>query len=415
MKIYKFGGASLKNVELVNKIFNIIKEEKNLIIVVSAIDKTTNALEKLIDAYFNNLDEKFSIYEKIKNFHLEYIKNCIGNNYNIVEIDKQFEILKEKIFSRTSNSYDFEYDAIVSFGEIFSSIIFFEYLKKNNLNVQFVDIRDTILTDTNHRDAKILWEDSADTVKSVFNENFDIYVTQGFIGRDKNREITTLGREGSDYTAAALGYLTDTESVTVWKDVPGIMNADPAWYKSAQKIDRLSFKEAVELAFYGAKIIHPKTIKPLENKNIPLFVKSFLNSEQEGTVVNNFEDSNVEMPPIFILKTNQMLISLRTKDFSFIVEENISKIFAIFAKFKIKVNIMQNSALSFTVSINEDSKNIDKLISELQNEYVVKYNKNMELLTIRYYTEAVVNETIENRKIFLEQRNRLTTNFVYEK
>jgi len=414
MKIYKFGGASLKNgIDSLKNLAKIIKNENNLVIIISAIDKTTNALEKLVDAYYKNSNEKQQIFEKIKNFHLNYVAE-IKYFYNIEEkIQIIFKQLQQIINNYPSNNYDLEYDSIVSFGEILSTTIVADFLQKNGFKIKFVDIRDIIKTDSNFRDSKILFLESELYLKQKFKPDGTIYVTQGFIGREANGHTTTLGREGSDYTAAAIGYLLDSESVTVWKDVPGIMNADPAYYKFAKKIDIISFNEAVELAFYGAKVIHPKTIKPLENKNIPLYVKSFLNPELDGTVIKNLDYKLIEMPPIFILKDNQRLISLRTKDFSFIVEQNISDIFAIFAKYKIKINLMQNSAVSFSVVVNEDSKNIHLLINELQNNYEVKYNDDLTLLTIRYYNETVINEMTAEKKILLEQKSRNTGHFVY--
>lgn len=415
MKIYKFGGASIKNLKSLKNVAEIIKKNNDLIIVVSAIDKTTNALEKLINSYFNNFEDKYFLLEKIKNFHLEYITNAFGNNSeNVIKsFNKYFDELSKKIKLFPSEDYDLEYDSIVCFGELFSTIIFSEYLKLIGINNDFIDIREVIVTDSNHRDAKILWESSTLKAKNTFNKFNNIYVTQGFIGRDINNICTSLGREGSDYTASALAYMLDAENVTIWKDVPGVMNADPAWCDFAEKLELLSFREAIELAFYGAKIIHPKTIKPIENKNITLYVKSFDNPELKGTEIKKL-NYKLNLIPIFILKPNQILISIWSKDFSFIVEENMSKIFGLFAKYKIKVNITQNSAVSFSASIDGDSRNFNDLIYELQTDYLVKYNPNVELVTIRYYNNEAIEKMTKNRRILLEQRSRNTARFILE-
>jgi aspartate kinase len=415
MKVYKFGGASIKNAEALKNVAEIISSYDNLIIVVSAIDKTTNALEKLVNSYFYNLEETLSAFSKIKDFHFQYVKDVFGANSASINkiLEKYFNELSNKIAVTPSQNYDLEYDEIVSFGELFSTAIFSEYLKTKGKDNVFVDIRDVIVTDSNHRNAKILWDESTVKARQAFCKQKNIYITQGFIGRDTNKSGTTLGREGSDYTASALAYILDAESVTIWKDVPGIMNADPACYTFAEKLDVLSFKEAVELAFYGAKVIHPKTIKPIENKNIPLYVKSFYEPHNDGTIIKKL-DYKPNLIPIYILKPDQILLSIWTKDFSFIVEENMSKIFGLFAKYKIKVNVMQNSAVSFSVSIDGGSRNFSSLISELQKDYVVKYNPDAELITIRYYNAESIERITKNRKVLLEQRSRNTARFVLE-
>ena len=419
MKIYKFGGASLKNAkESFENIYEIVKNEKNLIIVISAIDKTTNALEKLVDARFNN-DEANSnkILKNITDFHINFAKDLYDNDFNNEHLLSSINFINDLILNCSpvpKSNYDQFYDDTVKAGEIISSFLITEYLKYKQLKVECVDIQKILVTTTNNRDAKIIWEKSEQKIKDNFCNNNIIYVTQGFIGKSENGTNTTLGREGSDYTAAALGYLLNAESVTVWKDVPGIMNADPAIFPNiAQKIDTLSFKEAIELAFYGAKIIHPKTIKPLENKNIPLYVKCFLNSKLDGTIIKEL-DFKLNLIPIYILKENQILISITPKDFSFIVEKNMSKIFSIFAKENIKVNITQNSAISFSATIDKNVRNFSRLISKLQKEYIVKYNENLDLITIRYYNDESIAKITKGRTILLEQRSRNTARFVLE-
>ncbi len=415
MQIYKFGGASLKKAEALKTIIDIISDKKELVIVVSAIDKTTNKLEKLIDAYLNDKSEKFEILDEIKDFHTNFALSAFGTRYSEFEIGitNLFNQLKQILNLPFDTSYDETYDSIVCYGELLSSYILSTYLNINGVENSLVDIRNIIVTDSNFRDAKILWEESKTLIKNEFLDNNKIYITQGFIGRDKFGKNTSLGREGSDYTASGLAYLLDAEGVVIWKDVPGIMNADPSCCNFAEKLDYLSFREAIELAFYGAKVIHPKTIKPLENKNIPLYVKSFVNYKLKGTEVKNI-DYKLDLIPIYIFKANQILLSVSPKDFSFVVEENISKLFGLFTQYKIKVNITQNSAISFSASIDGSNRNFDKLIEDLSKDYFVKYNTGLQLVTIRYYTDDSIVKITSGKSILLEQRSRTTARFVLQ-
>ncbi len=414
MQIFKFGGASIETPDALNNILKIVSNQKNLVIVVSAIDKTTNKLESLVDAFVNNESSTDIILDQIKDFHKSFAQKALGEHF---ENSKEalcsiFKSLESILSNEPVDEYDIIYDNIVGHGELLSSLILSNFLSSKGIDNQLKDIRSHIITDSNNRDAKILWDESEIPVRAAFSPNA-IYVTQGFIGRDKDGINTTLGREGSDYTASALAYLLDAESVTIWKNVPGIMNADPAWCNFAEKIDILSFREAIELAFYGAKIIHPKTIKPIENKGIPLFVRPFLHPNEKGTEIRQL-DYKLELMPLYILKNNQVLISVSPKDFSFIVEENISKLFGLFSKYKIKVNITQNSAISFSASIDGNNRNFDKLIEDLKTEYFVKYNTNLELVTIRYYNKESIRKMTENRKVLVMQKNRTTARFVMQ-
>lgn len=414
MKIYKFGGASIKDSQALNNIVEtILSKEKDLWIVVSAIGKTTNSLEKLLNSWFNYEIDKISNLEAVINFHKKYISESFKeNSENIERLIEPIYISLEKIISqKPEKDYDILYDEIVSYGELMSSLIFSEYLKIKGIDNTLLDARELIITDSNYRDAKVSWLESQKKINEIDKKSSKIFVTQGFIGADVNNMTTTLGREGSDYTASALAYLLDAESVTIWKDVPGIMNADPSYFDFAEKLKELSYNEAIELAFYGAKVIHPKTIKPIENKNIPLYVKSFVNPENEGTVIKKL-NYKLNLIPVFILKQNQILISISPKDFSFIVEENMSKIFGLFAKYKTKLNISQNSAVSFSASIDDNNRNLKKLIKELQDEFFVKYNSGLELITIRYYTEESIDKMLKGRKILMEQRSRKTARFL---
>lgn len=412
-QIYKFGGASVKNAVALDNVRKIICKEKDLIVVVSAIDKTTNELEKLVLAYTNNTVDKLEIFRKISEYHINYLKAAISTSHEsaLAKLNSLLQELETKITLTTSSDYDRDYDSIVSYGELMSTLIFSEYLKSKGIDNKLIDARNILYTDSNFRDAKILWDSSLNPVTKAFSSCKGVYITQGFIGRTATGEVTTLGREGSDYSASALAYLIDADSVTIWKDVPGIMNADPAWCPFAEKLDVLSYLEAIELAFFGAKVIHPKTIKPLENKNIPMYVKSFKSPEDSGTIIKKL-DYKLKLIPIYILKTDQILISISPKDFSFIVEENISNIFGLFAKYKAKVNITQNSAVSFSASIDGNNRNFENLIEELQKEFYVKFNTDLELVTIRYYTEEAIQKMTEGKKILIEQKSRSTARFL---
>ena len=420
MKVYKFGGASVKTPKALVNVFNIVQNQSDLIIVVSAIDKTTNHLERLVDNYFRGDAQKYEEFEKIRKFHFDYVDELFegveAENQILVGIkgkmQKLFAKISEHLEEMPSDDYDFVYDSIVSYGELLSTSIFSAYLQFRGLENKWVDIRSYMITDSNFRDAKINWELSEKKVRRVFASGKDnVFVTQGFIGSDISHHVTTLGREGSDYSASAIAHIIEAESVTIWKDVPGIMNADPAWCDFAEKLDEISFHEAIELAFYGAKVIHPKTIKPIENKNIPLYVKSFKEPSAEGTVIRKL-DYALNLVPVYILKQSQTLISIFPKDFSFIVEENMSNIFGLFAKYKVKVNVMQNSAISFSASIDSNNRNFDALVSDLQKEYVVKYNDNLQLVTIRYYNDEAIARMIDGHTVYMTQKSRKTARFV---
>lgn len=411
IQVYKFGGASIKTADTARKIRSIITKCDKLIIVVSAIDKTTNALEKLFNSYFYSTGDKNTIFNKIERFHINFYKDLLQE-----EVSKEFSIilsnLQTKINSQAGYDANAEYDDIVVYGELLSSRILYEFLRKHCIDIGFLDIRDVLITDDTHKEGKVDWEISGNRIKNyLLNNKENKFITQGFIARSKTGNNISLGREGSDFTAAALAYMIDARSVTIWKDVPGIMNADPAKCSFAEKIDLLSYQEAIELAFYGAKVIHPKTIKPLENKNIPLYVKSFANPDLEGTVIRKV-DYKLKLVPIYILKDFQMLISVSPKDFSFIVEENISKIFNLVVKYRIKVNMTQNSAISFSAAIDCDFGNISGFIQELSKEYKLRYNENLQLVTIRHSTDEAIEKMTGGKKVFMEQRSRNTARFL---
>ncbi|PKP21489.1 MAG: aspartate kinase [Bacteroidetes bacterium HGW-Bacteroidetes-21] len=414
MKIYKFGGASVKDAEGVRNLTKIVSKEKNngLIIVISAMGKMTNALESIENLYVKGmpgLEEKFV---EIKEFHESIMRELFNSDAEVFEkIAQVFQEIKNLTDKKPSMNRDFEYDKIVHFGEVLSSIIVFHYLKENGVTLQWVDAREVIRTDSTYREARIEWDTTASIAQEVFTDRQAIYITQGFIGSTLSNIPTTLGREGSDYSAAILAYVLKAESTTIWKDVPGILNADPRWCPDTIKISEISYREAIELAYYGAQVIHPKTMKPLQNKNIPLYVRPFSNPEEAGTIIHEVKDE-ISFPPIYIRKDNQVLISIQPKDFSFIAEDNLSEIFARLAKYRIKVNLMQNSAISFSIVADNDESRIFYFIGEMRNDFRVLYNQHLELYTIRHYNEEAINKIITGKEILLQQKSRRTARFL---
>lgn len=414
MKVYKFGGASVKDAAGIRNLAKIVaKEKENLVIVVSAFGKTTNALEKVLKAWIGSDKSYKDHLDNVYSYHASVTDELFpAGNSAKGRIDNSFSGLREYLQSNKNSSYDFEYDQVVSYGEIWSTTIVAEYLKKSGLNAEWVDIRNCLLTDDRYRDANILWNESSGLVQAAFDfTKSTIYVTQGFIGATAAGRSTTLGREGSDYTAAIIANMLDAESVTVWKDVPGLLNADPKWLPDASKLEEISYKEAVEITFSGAKVIHPKTIKPLHNKNIPLFVRSFINPDEKGTVVK--ADAMLKtMMPVFIRKENQIMISILPKDFSFVMGDNLSRIFHTFIRHGIKVNLVEASAVSIDVCVDDERPKIESLLLDLENEYSAFYNENLEMLSIRHYTPEAINRITSGRDIMLEQRTRSTVRFV---
>ena len=415
MNVYKFGGASVKDAEGVKNLFKIINTHKeNLIIVVSAMGKMTDALEVLCNAYYSKTGDIEQAFQKIKDFHQHIINDLFGTQSEEINksVDNLYIKLQNIIDSEPSLSYDYEYDRIISFGELLSTTIIAAYLEKQGRKVKFTDIRKCIITDQNYRNACVNLELSAQLCRKVFTfQDTFMYITQGFIAGTTTNQTTTLGREGSDYTAALLANLLNAEDVTIWKDVPGIMNADPKLYENTEIISKLSYKEAIELSNCGAKVIHPKTIKPLQNKGIPLYVRSFLYPESHGSVIREL-DEKLELPPIYINKDHQLLLTLSPRDFSFIAEEKLSRIFATLAKYRLRLNLMQNSAITFSFCIDLNEAIFEDFINELHGEYEVLYNKNVRLLTIRHYNEEIINTLTTDKKVLVEQRSRLTARFV---
>jgi aspartate kinase len=414
MKVFKFGGASVKDAAGIKNLAKIVAQEKeNLVIVVSAFGKTTNALEKVLKLWLAGEKSYKEHLDNIYSYHSGVVEELFTSGNSVgSKIDKSFTKLKEYLLSEKKSEYDFEYDQIVSFGEIWSTIIVAGYLRKTGLKAEWIDIRRNLLTDNRYRDANVLWSESTDRIKAVFDfKKTPLYLTQGFIGGTADGNSTTLGREGSDYTAAILANMLDAECVIFWKDVPGLLNADPKWLNDARKLEEMSYREAVEMTFSGAKVIHPKTIKPLQNKNIPLFVKSFLAPDEKGTIVIA-EPTLKKIISVFIKKENQILISILPKDFSFVMSDNLSRIFNTFIIHGIKVNLVEASAVSIDVCVDDERPKVESLLIDLEAEYSAFYNENVEMLSIRHYTPEAISRITADREILLEQRTRSTVRFV---
>jgi len=417
MQVFKFGGASVKDANAVKNVAAILKryEGKQLVVVVSAMGKITNALERLVDAYFYKKENAETVLDEIKAFHFNIVSELFPDKlhsfYN--DLENTFVEIQWAIEDEPTGTYNFEYDQIVSMGEVISTKIISAYLNEIGLKNKWMDARGLVQTDNTYREGKVDFDLTESLVKkdlipAVVANN--IVITQGFLGGTSENFTTTLGREGSDYTAAILAYCVNAENVTIWKDVPGVLNADPKWFDNTIKISELTYQDAIELTYYGATVIHPKTIKPLQNKGIPLFVRSFLNHDEEGTVVR---ESGRKLPiPSFIFKVNQVLISLQAKDFSFIAEDNLSSIFEVFYKHGVKIHMMQLSAINFSVCTDNDAQKIPGLLAELQNDFKVLYNDNLELCTIRYYDQSTLDRVSINKQILLEQKSRYTAQMV---
>jgi aspartate kinase len=417
MKVFKFGGASVKDAEGIRNLGKIVSlEQDELVIVVSAFGKTTNSLEDLLKIWLEGGDMYENRLETIYNSHLEVIEKLFSDPGSVREkTDILFDKLNEFLSPGKYSSYDSDYDQVVSYGELWSTIIVAEFLKTQLPSVSWIDIRGKFITDDKFRDANIMWGESSKRVKAAFNfEKCRIYVTQGFIGGTSTGKTTTLGREGSDYTAAILANILDAEKVVVWKDVPGIMNGDPKWFDGAEKLEEISYKEAVEMTFSGAKVLHPKTIKPLHNKNIPMHVRSFLDIDNKGTVIKS-DATLKKVIPVFVIKEEQILISILPKDLSFVMGENLGKIFYSFKQQGINVNLVEASAVSLDVCADDDRPKIEAFIKENKTDFSVVYNSDAELLSIRHYTPEAIERITSGREILLEQRTRSTVRFVVRK
>ena len=414
MKVFKFGGASIKDAPSIKNILEIISkyEKDNLVIVVSAMGKTTNALEKVVDSYFNDKAQLQSSISDVFNFHINILNNLFEKNHFIFsELNISFEKLGSFIKSNKSPSYSFVYDQVVSLGELISSKIIHQYLQKNNIDCSLIDARNCIKTNSKYRGGKVQWDMTNKKIKELISDS-KINITQGFIGSDSNNFTVTLGREGSDYSAAIFAYSLNAESLSIWKDVPGLLNADPKFFSNTKLLNQISYSETIELAFYGASIIHPKTLQPLQKKEIPLFVKSFKNPLSNGTVISKGVDIN-PLVPCYIFKENLILLKISSLDFSFMVEDNISHIFKQLHDFKMKVDVIQNSAITFSVCFFDKYNKINELISNLEGKFKIQIHQNVSLFTIRHFDEKSIKKISNKRKLLLEQRTEKTVKLIF--
>jgi aspartate kinase len=417
MIVFKFGGASVKDAEAVRNVAEIIKkyEDQDIVVVVSAMGKTTNALEALVSELYKESGKPEALLREIEQFHSEILDDLLGKEATelLAVNDKIFSYLKQRIQSKADQDYPQAYDQLVSVGELLSTKIVSGYLNAVGLKNEWLDARKLILTDKNFMEAKVDWEKTDQAISRKFAKTGTtrLWVTQGFIGGTEDQYITTLGREGSDYSAAIFANILDAERLIIWKDVPGVLNADPKHFSNTELLPNISYREAVELSYYGASVIHPKTLKPLQNKGIPMEVRSFEDIKAKGTLINENGDSD-KLLPSYILKSPQVLISISPKDYSFMVEEHLSEVFSLFAKQKVKINIMQNSALSFSASVDGPGVKLEGLIKSLSESFRVKFNDDLHLLTIRHYNKEVVDELIKGREVLLEQRTRETIRFL---
>ncbi|WP_310379307.1 aspartate kinase [Flavobacterium sp.] len=414
MRVFKFGGASVKDAEGIKNVYNVLQKVgyEDIILVVSAMGKTTNALEVVIKNYFDKSAELNSSVQEVKKYHNQILLDLFEDDKNPVfaAVNDQFADLEYFLTHNKSPNYNFVYDQIVSYGELISTTILSHFMSFMGIKTQWLDVRNYIKTDSNYRDAEVDWETTQKNISKNIKRKI-LNITQGFLGSDENNFTTTLGREGSDYTAAIFAYCLNAQSVTIWKDVPGVMNADPRYFENARLLNQISYREAIELAFYGATVIHPKTLQPLQKKEIPLFVKSFINPMLPGTSVAKGADLEPYLP-CFIVKRNQLLISLSSIDFSFIMEENISEIFALFHQFKLKVNLIQNSAISFSVCVEDKFENFNALNSILSKKFKVDFTQDVTLYTIRHFNEEASKTVEENKIVLLKQVSRETMQIV---
>lgn len=410
MQVFKFGGASVKDAESVKNVEQLLRNygSAETVVVISAMGKTTNLLEALSMAYFKGGEEALVIFESLKAYHQKIAADLFPSTHPIFdELENVYVELLWILEEPPSFSYNHHYDQIVSQGEILSTKIVAAYLNDQALNTKWFDARNIIQTDNSYREGKVdmaLSSLLAEEQLLPALKKHGLVVTQGFIGGTSENFTTTLGREGSDYTAALLAYFINADKVVIWKDVPGVLNADPKFFKNTKKINELSYHDAIELTYFGASVIHPKTIKPLQNKAIPLYVRSFLNPAEEGTVIR--QDGPRNAFTSYIFKDQQILISIMPKDFSFIAEDNLSDIFSIFSRHTIHIHLMQNSALSFSVCTDDEEDKVQPLLEDLQRSYKVLYNRHVQLMTVRNYDQATISKLSENKTILLEQRNR---------
>ena len=414
MRVFKFGGASVKDADGIKNVYDVLQKvgHEDVLVVISAMGKTTNAMEVVVKNYFDKSPELKSSIQDVKKYHNQILLDLFDDENHAVfaAINSLFGDLEYFLEHNKSPNYNFVYDQIVSMGELISTTLVSHYFNHRGLKNQWVDVREFIKTDNTYRDAVVNWEQTQQNIKKGIKKKI-LNITQGFLGSDENSFTTTLGREGSDYSAAIFAYCLNAESVTIWKDVPGVLNADPRYFDNTVLLNQISYREAIELAFYGASVIHPKTLQPLQRKEIPLYVKSFINPLLPGTSVSKGSDLEPQTS-CFIVKKGQLLISLSSLDFSFIMEENISEIFSLLHKYKMKVHLIQNSAISFSVCVDDKFNNFNELKTILTKKFKVTYNEDVSLYTIRHFDDRSADAVTENKEVLVRQLSRETLQLV---
>lgn len=423
LKVFKFGGASVKDADSVRNVAAILKEHapEKLVVIVSAMGKSTNALEKVLNAWYENDERLQTFVDEIINYHQGITTLLFPDKTHAVhfKINLLFGELEGHLHTPPALNFDYDYDQIVSFGELISTVIISEFLIAEGFNCRWFDVRDLVRTDNSWREGKVGWQITESQIResvSAFLNSSEgtpsIALTQGFLGSTEDGATTTLGREGSDYTAAIFAYALQAEEMVIWKDVPGLLNADPKYFSITEKLASISYREAIELSYYGATIIHPKTIKPLQNRDIPLRIKSFVDPVSEGSIIHQNTSSD-SLIPSFIFKVDQVLISISPRDFSFIDEQSLSEILAVFAEYSVHISLMQNSAISFSVCVDRNERKLAHLFEALGKNYKVLYNTGLELITIRHYDQATIDRVLEDGKtVLLEMRSRVTAQLV---
>ena len=419
MKVFKFGGASVNSADAVRNMANIVAGhigDEPLVVVVSAMGKTTNLLEKLVPGSAECGVRSAELRQQLEDYHRNIASSLMPGDDKIQEKISALLAQLDNISAQlkpTDDNYNYNYDQVVSHGELLSTTIIADYLNHLGISTKWIDARQIIVTDHHHREGRVDWEATAAECKRLneLAKGHQVALTQGFIAASKDNETTTLGREGSDYSAAILAYCLDAESVTIWKDVPGFLNADPKYFQDTVKISQIPYNEAIELAYYGASVIHPKTVKPIQNHGIPLYIRSFITPEAKGSAIGNYQTISPETP-LYIFRNNQILLSIFPRDYSFIAEDNLQVIFGLLNEVGIRVNLMQNTALSFSICIDNQPQLVDQLIEKLRSLFRVRYNEGLQLVTIRYYTQQVIDSIVAGRPILLEQRSRSTEQLV---
>lgn len=420
MKVFKFGGASVNSVDRIKNLASIVERyrEEELVIIISAMGKTTNALEKVVEAFYaGKKEEALQLFEIVKNQHLTTAKYLLVTHYNgcAEQLNDFFTEVEWLLHDKPVREFDYYYDQVVCVGELLSTCIISHFLNQEKLSNQWLDVRDIIRTDDNFRDAGVDWNYTAEKTTQAWaslSAGKNILITQGFIGSTDENESTTLGREGSDYTAALFANMLNAESLTIWKDVEGVMNADPKQFPDAQLISELNFNEVIEMAFYGAQVIHPKTIKPLQNKGIPMYVKCFLDPSLPGTVIHK---KNIKgLPPIIVIKEKQLLVHLNSRDFSFMGEEPMRQLYGIFAQTRVRPNLIQSGAIGVQICMDDKQDKTDQFASQASTLFDVQLEKDLHLLTIRHYNEPLVNKMLEGKEVVLMQKTKETIQILYK-